>query len=330
MKEIIIKKQGVSVVTTARLHMGFFDLNGDLGRRFGSIGVSLSQPATELHAWPAQVFSAEGPGAARAVRVATRLSESLGLQGGMDMRLVRAIPEHAGLGSGTQMALAVGVALNQLFNLGLTIRDIALLTERGARSGIGIGTFATGGVVIDGGRGEHTVVPPVIARAEFPGNWRIILIFDHTQTGVHGDAEIDAFRSLPKFPSHTAATLCRHVLMQALPALAEHDLTTFGAAIRALQEHTGDHFAPAQGGRYASPRVTEVLEWLEAAGVACFGQSSWGPTGFAVFPDESEARAVASHLQEVFAHYPALEFMVCEGRNEGGVVNDLPAIVAAI
>ena len=28
----------VNVTTSARLHMGFFDLNGGLGRKFGSIG----------------------------------------------------------------------------------------------------------------------------------------------------------------------------------------------------------------------------------------------------------------------------------------------------
>lgn len=240
------------------------------------------------------------------------------------MRLVRTIPEHSGLGSGTQMALAVGLALNRLHDLGLFIRDVAMLTERGARSGIGLGTFATGGVIIDGGRGAQTVVPPVIARAEFPADWRIILIFDRTQTGVHGEDEVAAFRNLPQFPADAAAILCRHVLMQALPALAECDLEAFGVAIRELQIRTGDHFAPAQGGRYASPRVTEVLAWLESAGVACFGQSSWGPTGFAVLEDEDAATAIAARLHKEFAHHGALEFMICEGRNEGGIVSDIP------
>ena len=330
LKEIIINKQGVSVVTTARLHMGFFDLNGGLGRCFGSIGVSLNRPATELQAWHATTFTAEGPGAARAVRMAQKLAVSLQLTGGMHMRLLSTIPEHSGLGSGTQMALAVGQALNRLYALGLFIHDVAMLTERGARSGIGLGTFATGGVIIDGGRGAQTVVPPVIARAEFPADWRIILIFDHTQTGVHGDAEIAAFRNLPPFPADAAAILCRHELMQALPALAERDLEAFGAAIRELQMRTGDHFAPAQGGRYASPRVTEVLAWLESAEVACFGQSSWGPTGFVVLENEIMANDMIARLRKEFVHYEALEFMLCEGRNEGGIVSDIPQLVTAV
>jgi len=311
---------GVSVVTSARLHMGFFDLNGGLGRSFGSIGVSLDRPLTELSAWYGDGFSAVGPSAKRAVKVAEKQATALKLQGGMHMRLAQAIPEHAGLGSGTQMSLAVGLAMNKLYHLGLVMEDVALLTERGARSGIGLGTFAAGGVVIDGGRGAQTLIPPVIARADFPEAWRILLIFDHAESGVHGAEEIEAFRSLPEFPADSAAMLCRRVLMQALPALAEHDLETFGAAIRELQERTGDYFAPAQSGRYASPLVTKVLQWLNDHGVACFGQSSWGPTGFAIFANEPEAKDFQQKLEAQFSHQATLEFMLCKGRNEGALL----------
>jgi beta-ribofuranosylaminobenzene 5'-phosphate synthase len=321
-------QRGVSVTTTARLHMGFFDLNGDLGRRFGSIGVSLDGPATELHAWPADRFVAVGPGAERAIRIAQKLADTLQLEGGMHMQLQHIIPEHAGLGAGTQMSLAVGLALNRLYDLGLIIEDVARLTERGARSGIGLGTFAVGGVIIDGGRGEQTLIPPVIARADFPEAWRIVLIFDRTHTGVHGAEEIAAFRNLPEFPADAAAKLCRHVLMQALPALAEHDLASFGAAIRELQERTGDHFAPAQGGRYASPRVSAALQWLAGQNVDCYGQSSWGPTGFAVFASEFAAEEFMRRLHAQFRHDNALEFMLCKGLNRGGRVHEiLPAQV---
>jgi beta-ribofuranosylaminobenzene 5'-phosphate synthase len=317
-----LDSKGVSVTTTARLHMGFFDLNGGLGRRFGSIGVSLDQPATVLSAWRADDVSAEGAGTERAIKVANKLCKALNLEGGVHLQLAQVIPEHAGLGSGTQMSLAVGLALNKLYNLGLILEDVALLTERGARSGIGLGTFAAGGVVIDGGRGTQTLIPPVIARADFPEAWRILLILDNEEAGLHGEKEIAAFRSLPEFSAEAAAQMCRHVLMQALPALAEHDLATFGAAIRELQERTGDYFAPAQGGRYASPRVSAVLNALCEEGVACFGQSSWGPTGFAVFPNQEEANAARNRLQVQFSGYGTLDFWLCKGRNQGGILED--------
>lgn len=315
-------QEAVQVSTTARLHMGFFDLHGGLGRRFGSIGVSLDRPGTVLTAWRSNDFSAEGPGARRAVRVAEKIAHALKLDGGMRIHLSEVIPEHSGLGSGTQMSLAVGLALNRLYQLDLILRDVAVLTERGARSGIGLGTFAEGGVVIDGGRGPQTLVPPVIARADFPEEWRIVLIFDRTDVGVHGNEEIQAFRNLGQFPADVAAELCRRVLMQALPALAEHDLQTFGAAIRELQERTGDYFAPVQGGRYASKRVAGVLDWLDGQGVHCLGQSSWGPTGFAILPNQTQAESMLTALQARFSGATQLSFLVCKGRNRGGVLRD--------
>jgi beta-RFAP synthase len=303
--------------------MGFFDLNGGLGRRFGSIGVSLDQPATVLSAWRAAEITAEGAGAERAIKVAKKLAKALNLQGGMHLQLAQVIPQHAGLGSGTQMSLAVGLAMNRLYNLGLILEDVALLTERGARSGIGLGTFAAGGVIIDGGRGTQTLIPPVIARADFPESWRILLILDRAESGIHGAEEMAAFRRLPEFSADIAAQMCRHVLMQALPALAEHDLATFGAAIRELQERTGDYFAPVQGGRYASPHVSTVLRALGEQGVACFGQSSWGPTGFAVFPSKDEAEAARQKLQAQFSQHATLEFVICKGRNQGGMLGEI-------
>jgi beta-ribofuranosylaminobenzene 5'-phosphate synthase len=287
--------------------------------------VSLEQPVTELVAMPSHTFTAEGAGAGRAVKLAKKLAQALNLQEGMGMhmQLRQTIPEHSGLGSGTQLSLAVGLAMNRLYDLGLIIKDVARLTDRGARSGIGLGTFAAGGVIIDGGRGPQTVIPPVIARAEFPEDWRIVLIFDHANSGVHGEQEIEAFRTLPEFPADAAAMLCRRVLMQALPALAEHDLQTFGAAIRELQERTGDHFAPAQGGRYASKAVTKALQLIAQQGGSCYGQSSWGPTGFAVLPDEDSAKKLIEDLTQDFSHEPSIEFMLCRGRNEGGIVRDI-------
>jgi beta-RFAP synthase len=303
--------------------MGFFDLNGNLGRRYGSIGLSLDQPATELHAWRADELGAEGPGASRALEIARRLIAALQLKGGMHLVVQRAIPEHAGLGSGTQLSLAVGLALSRLHGLDLDVQQVAQLTDRGTRSGIGLGAFASGGVIVDGGRGPHTLVPPVLARTAFPEDWRIVLIFDDAHTGVHGAEEIAAFRNLPEFPAETAAHLCRCVLMQALPALVERDLSAFGAAIRELQQATGDHFAPAQGGRYASKRVTAVLQWLAERGVECYGQSSWGPTGFALFANEADAQASLEALRTRFADEQALRFVPCRGLNRPALVGEL-------
>ena len=311
----------VAVTTSARLHMGFFDLNGGLGRRFGSIGLSLKTPQTQVEISKASSLKVEGEGAVRAEHIAGLLLQTLGLPTGLHIQIKHAIPEHSGLGSGTQMSLAIGMGICKFYQLDLNVNEIAALTQRGARSGIGLGTFAHGGLIVDGGRSTESKVPPVIAHADFPEDWPILLIFDSSHHGVHGQQEIDAFRNLPKFPAEHSAILCRHVLMQALPALAERDLSTFGDAIRALQEITGDYFAPAQGGaRYTSKRVAEVLAHLQLAGVSCLGQSSWGPTGFAIFENQSEAEKHLKQLSTIFKDHLGLSFVLSAANNQPSLV----------
>ena len=303
----------VSLTTSARLHMGFFDLNGNLGRRFGSIGLSLQNPVTSLTVTQADKTSANGPISERAMDVALKIQQAFGLSG-VHIEMQNAIPEHSGLGSGTQLSLAVGMAINYLFGLDLSVAKIAALTERGMRSGVGLGTFLHGGLIVDGGRAKDSVVPPVIAKAHFPESWPILLIFDEAHQGVHGAEEIAAFKALPVFSAESSAMLCRHVLMQALPAIAERDLKSFGRAIQALQAVTGDYFAPAQGGaRYTSRRVAQALLMLQQNGVDCFGQSSWGPTGFAVFENQVQAE---TQLQQLRAKFDDLRFELTQANNQ--------------
>jgi beta-ribofuranosylaminobenzene 5'-phosphate synthase len=308
----------VSVTAMARLHMGFLDLHGGLQRRFGSIGLTLEEPVTELAVVRAADSRAAGTENTRAAEYACHFMEHVGLKGSVAIELGSRIPEHAGLGSGTQMALAVGWAVARLYGVTMTVREVAAVVERGARSGIGIGAFEQGGLLVDGGRGPNTLVPPLLARLEFPEDWRILLIFDNSDVGVHGAHEVEAFRTLPEFPEQTAADLCRRVLMQALPAVAERDLKAFGSAIYEIQCRIGDYFASAQGGeRFTSATVGGMLEWLRQQGNGCVGQSSWGPTGFAVLENELEAQAMAAALKAKCAGMDHISFMVCKARNQG-------------
>ena len=110
------------------------------------------------------------------------------------------------------------------------------------------------------------------------------------------------------------------MLMQALPALAQRDIESFGNAIGELQRITGDYFAPAQGGRFASPAVAEALAWFESQGIAGVGQSSWGPTGFAIVAGDDRAAELVRSAHLRWGDAGPLQFMVCGGRNRGGDV----------
>jgi beta-RFAP synthase len=309
----------VVVKTNARLHMGFLDLNGSQGRRFGSLGLSLSAPNTMIELAKGKLAFADNDVSGYVLKSKQAILDYLNIEDDVSIRVHEQIPRHSGLGSGTQMALAIGVGLCKLFNRDLSLQQIALIVSRGLRSGIGIGTFAQGGLVLDAGRNQHTQVPPIIARHDFPLDWPILLIFDRQHIGVHGQEEVQAFNSLPDSPLAETEKNVHQVLLKALPAVLERDLNVFGDAIAQLQAYTGDYFSPVQGGRYASKQVTAVLNYLTEQGVHAVGQSSWGPTGFAVFEHRQAANQYLQELKQRFDG-AGLDWLICSACNQGATV----------
>ena len=313
----------VIVTTSSRLHMGFFDLNGSTGRMYGSLGVAINTPCTQIEVVKSdkKFIECNDINASENIeKIVESLKITHKITQDFSVKVNQSILEHTGLGSGTQMALAIGAGLNRLFNLGLTVPQIAAVTLRGNRSGIGIGTFEHGGLVIDGGRGHAKAPPPIIARHDFPPEWPILLIMDNAEQGAHGAQELIAFDSLPKAGLETAQTLAHSVLMQALPALVERDYVEFSRAIYKLQRATGEYCAPAQGGIFKSKSVAEVLNYLYQNNVLCAGQSSWGPTGFAVFKDDLSANAMLALLQQQFSKYNNISFQLVRGKNTGASI----------
>ena len=307
----------VSVSAPARLHMGFLDLSGSLQRHFGSIGVALNEPVTRLIMTPATTRKISGIENHRIANYLTLFCHAFDVPDTLHIELTHAIPSHIGLGSGTQMAIAIGAGLNAFYDLKLSVRDIAAVMDRGLRSGIGIGVFEQGGLVVDGGRGENTITPPMLAHFDIPEDWRFILVFDKRGQGLHGTAEIDAFKNLPPFPRAQAERLSYLLLMQALPAIAEKDIMRFGEVITELQRTVGEHFLPAQGGIFTSQDVAKSMQFFADAGAVAIGQTSWGPTGFCLVSDKEIAKNLVQQAQALFASTP-LEFNIVSARNHGG------------
>lgn len=321
-KELQLQK--VTVTTAARLHMGFVDLNGSQGRMFGSLGLALEAPTTKLTVFKSKKTLIDAKNLNYVAKIVENFKNQLKISVNFSIKVAENIPEHAGLGSGTQMALAIGAGINALFNLNLTTAELAAITSRGRRSGVGIGTFEQGGLVLDGGRSVHHQnnqrTPPIIARHSFPQEWPVLLILDHHSQGLSGDAELQAFEVLSHAGLVTAQALSHRVLMQALPAIVEHDYAQFSQAIHALQLATGEYFSTAQGGHYKSTKVAAVLHYLNQQGIICAGQSSWGPTGFAIFEDEGKANAMLAQLQQQFGQ-SQLHFQLMQAKNTGADID---------
>jgi len=318
-----MKSSSIYIEAPARLHLGFLDLEGGLGRRFGSVGLTLDDLATKIIARPSEQLNIIGDPSGRVQKYAEKFIAYKGLSNNFELEVVEQILDHSGLGSGTQLAIAVGTAISRLFELDCNSAEIAVLSNRGARSGIGIGAFDRGGFLVDAGRNSGSKVPPIISRLEFPSNWRVILIFDRGQRGLHGQDEDASFTTLPDFSSQTATHLCRLVLMQILPAVSEQNIDVFNQGIYELQKCIGEYFASAQGGRYTSDAVAEANGFLESLGVKGVGQSSWGPTGFAFVDSETNAYLMVRQLQSKFENNKNLSFKIVSGRNIGALVKEL-------
>jgi beta-RFAP synthase len=258
---------------------------------------------------------------------------------------MQVLPPHVGLGSGTQLALAVGRAFARWHGLDVDTVTLAQWLHRGLRSGIGIAGFDQGGLLVDGGPGADGSPAPLLARLPFPDAWRIVVVQDRTQRGLSGAAEKAAIAALPPLPRSAAAEICHNVLMRVLPGVASTDFAPFAAGITRLQQLLGEHYAPVQGGlAYASAPVARLMEWIAdaCAGVspaldaegrklpgAAVGQSSWGPTGFAILPSQTLAEAVIAAAHAAHVVSPQLSLRVVRGLNRGAVVTDLAPLQRA-
>jgi len=303
----------VRVEAPARLHMGMLDVVGGGRRRFGGLGVAVSRPSAVVEASASDDLTAEGPDADRAVAVARRAREALGLSGGARVHVLEAIPPHVGLGSGTKLALAVTAALAALAGATPEPPAIARAAGRGARSAVGLWTFALGGLVVEGGVRPGVDQPaPLLARHAMPDEWRCVLVIPRADPGLSGRAEDEAFARL-RPDSNRAALIAQLVLTSLLPGLAERDLTEFGAALTEIQRLVGESFASVQGGVF-HPRAGTLVDALLRLGAVGAGQSSWGPAVYGIVGDEQAGRDLARRMEAELAGGGRVELVSFDNR----------------
>jgi beta-ribofuranosylaminobenzene 5'-phosphate synthase len=315
----------LQIRTPSRLHFGLFGWGPEIVRQFGGIGLMIDSPGVQLSVERAPTWVTDGPLANRLEEIVAQLRERM-LESGCTLPPARisvqsAPEEHVGLGVGTQLSLAVARAVLKLAGLlDPGPAELARLTGRGARSGIGLHGFQHGGLIVDGGRKREGAVPPLLARASFPDDWQILIAQPPGSGGLHGFDESQAFAKLPPISRGAVDALCRLALLEILPAVIEHDLEAFGAALVELQERVGAAFAPAQGGIYATPQAALIVKELKNLGFVGTGQSSWGPTiyAFSAMPS-SQIDLLADQLRAQFGLARAAIFST-KGANRGAVV----------
>jgi beta-ribofuranosylaminobenzene 5'-phosphate synthase len=193
----------LKITTPSRLHITLIDMNASIGRVDGGIGLTLENPSITMSAERSEAVEITGT-SEHAQRMRNSAVKLLPEGKGIHIEIKKDYPSHIGLGSGTQAALAAGMAVNRIYELNLSIYEIAVKVGRGGTSGIGVAAFESGGFILDGGHkfsDKKDFLPssasdlppaPVLLRTDFP-DWDIVIAIPE-QKGASLKNEVNIFQ----------------------------------------------------------------------------------------------------------------------------------------
>ncbi|GAB4317823.1 MAG: beta-ribofuranosylaminobenzene 5'-phosphate synthase [Methanobacteriaceae archaeon] len=291
------------IKTPSRLHITLIDMNGAYGRVDGGVGITIENPQLILEVEPLSTdkidirFTAsenlsylKNDHIKRIESAAIKMKQFLDIDHGFKFTVKNVYLSHAGLGSGTQLSLAVGRAISKFSHKNMDAPKIAKIVGRGGTSGIGVRAFDHGGFIVDGGHNQaqkpdflpssasSASPPPVIAHYDFPEDWKIILAIPQIDDRVSGLKEVNIFQEYCPIPLNEVEKLSHLILMKMMPSVVENDLDSFGFAVNHIQELG---FKKVEL-KLQNPIIGEIMENIRNSGAAGVGMSSFGPTIYAV------------------------------------------------
>jgi beta-RFAP synthase len=274
-------------------------------------------PGIRLVIEPAPTLSASGPLRDRAIGFARSWAghQNGGKPPRCHIRIATAPRDHIGLGTGTQTALAVAAGLDAFY--GRPSVSPAVLAEnvgRGRRSAVGTYGFVRGGLILEPGKLPDDRLAPLGQRVAVPGPWRFVLICPPDRAGRSGTHEQRAFEQLPPVPPQVTDQLWRELTEQLIPAAEAARFDDFSESLYRYGVTAGQCFAAVQGGPFASPQLTQRVALIRRLGIAGVGQSSWGPTLFAVAAGQDEAEEFVARFRRESPDGP-LDITVSAPRN---------------
>jgi beta-ribofuranosylaminobenzene 5'-phosphate synthase len=289
----------IEVVSPSRLHFGLLSFGGQ-GRQFGGAGAMVSRPGMTLRVSGAKALEARGPHAGRVLEFVRRWArfESLAEPPACRIEVAGAPPQHVGLGTGTQFGLSVAAALNAFFERPQSSpAELAASVRRGRRSAVGTYGFVHGGLIVERGKTAGEALAPLDFHGDIPSAWRFLLVRPAGDAGLSGDDECRVFAQLPPVPPDVTEQLTEELRRHLLPAMLQQSFTKFSAGLHRFGRLAGNCFAQRQGGPFNGPLLTRLVELLRRLGLEGAGQSSWGPTVFALAPNQQAAEDVAARLE---------------------------------
>ncbi len=291
------------IETPSRLHVTLIDLNGKYGRIDGGVGITIKEPKLVLEAEKGFddheiIFNNSNNMNSNTLNdyqvkinnAIINTNNFLGLNEGYQFNIREYYPSHSGLGSGTQLSLAVAKLILKINGQDLKASEIAEIVGRGGTSGIGVASFEIGGFIVDGGHktiskpdflpssASKATPPPIIARYDLPEDWNLILVIPQAKSKVSGDHEVNIFQEYCPIPLVEVQKLTHILLMKMMPAVVEGDLDAFGSAVNSVQ-NIG--FKQIES-NLQKPFTNYLIDNLRSAGASGVGLSSFGPTVYAI------------------------------------------------
>jgi beta-ribofuranosylaminobenzene 5'-phosphate synthase len=309
----------IEVEAPSRLHFGLFSTGGGAGRQFGGVGAMIAKPGLRLQITSADKLKVLGPLADRIVEFARNWTafHRLASPPPCQLQVLAAPPSHTGLGVGTQLGLSVATGLSAWLGLPMgSPEELAISVGRGQRSAVGTFGFALGGLIVERGKQPGERIAPLDTRIDLPAAWRFVLIRPQAVEGLSGRREQSAFACLPPVPANVSEELLAEVRERMVPAAALGDYGEFSSSIFRFGHRAGMCFASVQGGAYNGPRLTALVESVRAMGVRGVGQSSWGPTLFAVLADQATAEDFVARFRGEHADRE-IELTIAPPNNSG-------------
>jgi beta-ribofuranosylaminobenzene 5'-phosphate synthase len=325
------------IETPSRLHVTLIDLNGDIGRIDGGVGLTIEKPRLILEAETTDknidvVFEESNLSEKlmneyweKIENSVKKMTDFLKIESGFSFNVKKAYPAHSGLGSGTQISLAVGKAIVTLNDHNMSTPQIAKIVGRGGTSGIGVRAFDHGGFIMDGGHkvdekpdflpssASSASPAPLITRYDFPEDWNIILAIPDVPAGASGPKEVNIFQKYCPIPLSEVQKLSHILLMKMMPAVVEKDITAFGDSINEIQ-NVGFKKIELDLQHHI---INELIENIGSAGAAGVGMSSFGPTVYAI--TDTDKKNISKVAEDTMKEIGG-QVIVTKAQNNGAII----------
>ncbi|WP_455392162.1 beta-ribofuranosylaminobenzene 5'-phosphate synthase [[Eubacterium] cellulosolvens] len=312
----------VRIKTPARLHFSLIDLNGALGRIDGGIGVAIAKPN-----WIIQINKSSSWSVPDEIaELITRIRAKMKLSNSYKIELESQLPIHVGLGSQTQLAIAVAHGFSILEGKQYSIYELASIAGRGGTSGIGIAAYEQGGFILDGGHtklekpdfmpSHYSKAKPAVLvnRFEVPEDWYFVIAIPDIGAGKHGSAEVEIFNKYCPVPGPEVDKLSRIILMQMLPAIVERDIEQFGSGLSSIQNIGFKRIE----NKLQHKLVKDLQKFFVNSGAAGTGLSSFGPATFCIIKSEAAAFGLVNNTKEFLQKQGITGMVFCTMANNAG------------